>query len=147
MAAYGWDDEVEVVDSSFTLLDEGEYPFVVKDFERGRVKSGKFNGCDQAVYTLHVTPADGPSADIFYRIPLNTDLAWKATQFFRAIGQLDQSVKAGDKTVFPWDRCIGCRGKAELSIREYASSDGQMRKTNDVVRVMPVDSDGGYGDL
>ena len=50
--ALSWDDEIENDGSYFTLLDEGDYDFVVKKFERGRFDgSDKISACPKAILT------------------------------------------------------------------------------------------------
>lgn len=138
MSAFGWDDEVETVDSSFTVLPEGEYEFVVKDFERGRTKGGgKLKPCDQAIYTLHMLNPGGLSADINHYLPLDDSLLWKITQFFKGIGLIAQDTPEGTKVRYPWENAVGCRGRAEVGIRKWTGDDGKERKSNDIARIMP----------
>lgn len=150
MAEYGWSDKITAEESSFEVWPEGEYNFIVKDFERGRVKNGKFAGCNQAVYTLHITNEEGRSIDKQYYIPLDDSLKWKATQFFRAIGMLE--AKDGEEFAPAWDKCLGCKGRCELTVREYVKTQGdnagKKAETNDIARVMPVNEVAeDYGDL
>ena len=148
MSAFGCDEEVETSDSSFTLLPEGEYEFVVKDFERGRHKgSAKIPPCDMAVYTLHMENPGGLSADLRYNLQLDDSLRWKITQFFKAIGLIDGNVPEGTKVRFPWDNAIGCRGRAEVSVSKWTGDDGKERESNRVERVMPSAGSQDYGSL
>lgn len=142
---YDWDDKVTVTDDAFVVLPDGIYPFVVKDFERGRVKNGKNAGANQAVYTLHVTRPDNVTADIQYRLPLIDSMVWKASAFFKAIGAV--KAEAGEQTTFPWDGVVGMKGRCELSTREWTNDEGKTYKNNDVDRVLPATGDTGYGDL
>lgn len=137
MAGYGWNDAVEVEEErDFKPWPEGEYKFTVKDFQRGRTRGGD----NQAVYTLHVEDSTGKTRDMAYRIPLIDSCVWKAAQFFRALGHI--GAQTTGQVTFPWDRCIGSQGMAELSVREYTVESGEhageQRKTNDVVRVFAL---------
>ncbi|MDY4041004.1 MAG: hypothetical protein SOY67_02705 [Collinsella sp.] len=149
---YGWGDEITATGDSGTLLEEGEYRFTVTEFQRGRVERGKNAGANQAVYTLHVEGAGGASKDIKYFITLTDSMRWKATQFFKAIGQIPADTSEGDDFRPEWDRCIGSTGMAEVYVRKFTGDDGRERETNDVSRVFAAPAQqaapaGGYGSL
>ena len=148
MSAFGWDAEVETVDSSFTLLPEGEYEFVVKDFERGRTKgTAKMPACDQAVYTLHMLNPGGLSANLRHYLPLDDSMRWKITQFFKGIGLIDGNLPEGTKVRFPWDNAVGCKGRAEVGVRTWTGDDGKERESNEIRCVMPSAGAQDYGSL
>lgn len=148
MSAFGWDEEVETVDSSFTLLPDGEYEFVVKDFERGRHKgSPKIPPCDMAVYTLHMLNPGGLSADLSYKLQLDDSVRWKITQFFKGIGLIDEGVEEGTKVRFPWDNAVGCKGRAQVSVERFTGDDGKEREFNSINRIMKSAGSQDYGSL
>ena len=59
--AMSWDSEIEN-DSSFTLLPEGDYDFIIADFERKRFEgSAKMSPCPQAALTIKLFDRADPS--------------------------------------------------------------------------------------
>ena len=148
MSAFGWDEEVETVDSSFTLLPEGEYEFVVKDFERGRTKgSAKMPACDQGIYTLHMLNPGGLSADLRHFLPLDDSMRWKITQCFQGLGRIPEDRPEGTTGRCPWANAVGCKGRAEVGVRTWTGDDGKERESNEIRRVMKSAGSQDYGAL
>lgn len=149
MAAFGWGDEAQTSDSSFTLLEPGEYDFHVVKFERGRHPgSAKLGPCDKAIYTLHVKAPDGRATDVKENLFLDDSCAWKITQFFKCVGLIPADTKPGTSVRFPWDETMGKTGRLRLGVRAWTGDDGQERQSNQVEEfVRPEAAGGGYGTL
>lgn len=130
----GWDDEISN-EGQFVLLEDGDYNFTVKDFERARFPgSAKIPPCNKAALTLSVNTPDG-EATIKYDLILYSSLEWKLCEFFRAIGQK----KHGEKVAMNWSRVKGARGRARITTREYTKKDGSTGKANDVEKFYDYD--------
>ncbi len=131
-----WDDEI-VSDESYTILEEGDYDFVVKAFERGRFPGGdKLRPCKKATLTLEVS-TDGRTADVRYDLLICRDLEWKMSAFFRAIGQK----KRGEPLRPRWGEVVGSRGRAHFKPRTYTKKDGSEGRANDVDRFYDFDEE------
>ena len=116
--AFGWDDEVQIETSEYTLLEPGEHDFTVVGFDRdSHSGSEKISACDVAVYTL-----DFDGVRVKYKLYLHKKFNWKITQFFQSIGLIDADAENGSKFVYPWESCIGCKGRAVTGLREYNGS-------------------------
>ena len=153
---YGWDDEVKTTDSGFVVFEEGDYPFKVVDFERGRVKTGKNAGANQAIYTLCITDTSGASCEEKYFIPLVESLRWKATKFFKSVGAIDAD-SHGESVKFPWGDIVGMSGRCHVRPRKWTGDDGEEHDANDVTAMLigdevtptkhKADASADYGDL
>jgi len=130
----GWDDEI-ASESSYILLEEGDYDFTVTHFERGRFPgSNKIPACNKAMLTLSVeTPAG--KADVRYDLILWSALEWKLSEFLRAIGQK----KRGEPTHPRWNEMLGATGRARFKQRTYTRKDGTEGRTNDVAKFYDYD--------
>lgn len=154
---YGWDDETQTSDSGFTVFEEGDYPFKVVDFERGKVKSGKNAGANQAVYTLRITDTSGASSEEKYFIPLVDSLRWKATKFFKSVGAIAADTESGSSVRFPWGEVTGREGRCHVKPRKWTGDDGTEHDGNEITAMLVGDEvtpvrrkaveDVDYGDL
>jgi hypothetical protein len=113
----GWDDEIQKDSAGFITLPEGEYDFVVKEFERARFAgSEKMPPCNQAKLKLEVVTPQG-TALINDSLLLHSRTEGMVSAFFVAIGQK----KHGEKLKMNWAKVAGARGRAKIGIREYNS--------------------------
>lgn len=134
---FGWDDEVEVSTSEFTVLPEGDYDFTVASFERGYTQgSEKMSSSPMANLSLRCT-GPGGSGTVRTNLILNDRTKWKVCEFFKATGLIDASASAEDRVRFPWSRVVGASGRCHLSVRKWRGNDGAERESNDVARFMP----------
>ena len=133
---YGWDDEVQTSDSGFMVFPEGDYDFKVVDFERGRVKSGKNAGANQAIYTLRVTDTAGGSCEEKYFIPLTDALRWKATKFFKSVGAIPADTESGQKVAFPWGDVVNMQGRCHVRPRKWTGDDGEEHDGNEITAML-----------
>lgn len=122
---FGWEDEIENDGAEFILLPEGDYPFEVVDFERGRhAGSEKLPPCNKAIIHIRV---DGQIA-LKHNLFLHSKTEGILCSFFTAIGQR----KKGEKLKMNWNLVVGSKGKLKLGIREYVGDDGQKRQYNEI---------------
>lgn len=128
--ALGWDDEISQ-ESSFLLLPEGEYDFVVEKMERGQFQpspNSKINeSCPEAELTLKIQSPEG-EATVFERLILHSATEWKLSEFFISIGQ---KIK-GQPFKPNWSQVPGSRGRAKIEINKYKNKQGQDREINRV---------------
>lgn len=126
--AFNWDDVIQN-DSSFVLLPEGTYPFVVKGFERGYHNgSDRMPACNKAVLTLEVDGGSLGTVELTENLFLHSRAEWKLCEFFTAIGQR----RKGEALTMNWNTVTGARGMAEVGIREWKGKDGSPRKSNQI---------------
>lgn len=131
---FDWDDEI-VEESSFTLLDEGDYPFEVVKFDRSRFDgSAKIPPCNMAVVTFRVTGNEG-SAEITERFMLCQKMEWKLSQFFLAIGQK----RHGEPLRMNWNAVIGTTGCCKVYVDEYVKDDGTTGRSNKIKKFYAYD--------
>lgn len=127
--ALGWDDEISQ-ESSFVLLPEGEYDFVVEKMERGQYQpssQSKINEASpQAELTLKIQSPEG-EATVIERLILHTVTEWKISEFFISIGQKQK----GQPFRPNWGQVPGSRGRAKIEINKYTKN-GQERENNRV---------------
>lgn len=121
----GWEETIEN-DSSFTLLPEGDYRFVVTKFERGRHNgSDKLPPCNKAVLTLQVSNGQ-QSTLIEHQLFLHTKTEGMLCEFFTAIGQR----KHGERLAPRWNEVIGAKGTCKVYINTWKGRDGQDMQSN-----------------
>lgn len=128
--ALSWDSTIEK-ESSFVLLEPGEYDFTVKGMTRGQYTPSAnakiTEACPMAELELEVTDSKGQTATVRENLILHTSLEWKISQFFISIGQ---KVK-GEPFVPNWGAIIGTSGRGEFDIRKYTYQ-GEEREANQV---------------
>lgn len=121
----GWEEEIENDGNDFVLLDEGEYPFVVTKFERGRSKgSDKLPPCNMAILTIRVNN----EATITENLILHSKFEWKLCQFFTAIGLR----KHGEKMRMNWGKVLGATGRCKIIVEDFTGKDGKVRQANHI---------------
>lgn len=135
--AFDWNDTIEN-DSSFTLLPEGEYPFVVTSFERGRHNgSAKLPECPKAVLKIKVTdPETGNSATIEHNLFLHSKTEGLLCAFFTSIGQRNH----GEKLTMDWNRVPASIGRCKVYIDKWTGNDGQERESNRISAFLEPDN-------
>lgn len=134
-AGMEWDDTIENDGQEYIVLPEGDYNFIVTDFERGRFPgSAKMIACNKATLTLRVKTDNG-TASIRTDLILNRLVEFRVSAFFRCIGQK----KHGDRLVMDWNNVVGSRGRAHVKPRAYTDRDGNERQANEVDRFYDYD--------
>ena len=134
-AAMDWDDALENDGQEFIILPEGDYNFIVTDFERGRFPgSAKMPACNKAALTLVVHIQDG-TASVRTDLILNRLVEFRISAFFRCIGLK----KHGERLVMDWTKVVGSKGRAHFKPRLYKDRDGNERQANEVDRFYDYD--------
>jgi len=127
----GWDDVIEN-DSEFILLPEGDYPFMVIDFERGRHGgSQKLPPCNKAILTINIASDQG-DVTIKHNLFLHSKCEGLLCNFFTAIGQREK----GEKLKMDWNKVKGSTGECHIIIDEYKGKDGNLYKSNKIKRFL-----------
>lgn len=137
MAAFGWDDEIEYSEGgNFTLLPEGEYPFIVTNFERSNYTPGpnsKAPACNMAVISVKVTAPNGDETTLKEQFLMYEKMKWKLSQFFVSIGQQ----KKGEALRPNWQALLGAQGKLKLIVNSYKDKKtGEDKQNNRVDRYL-----------
>ena len=111
-----WGSEISQ-ESSFILLPEGDYEFMLEKFERGRSKgSEKLPPCNMAVLTIRIYDnVSGESTSVIHNLILHTKMEWALSAFFASIGQK----KKGESLKMNWTLVPNSRGRCTVGIREY----------------------------
>lgn len=124
----GWDDEISVESTNFTVLQPGEYEFTVTNFERSRHNgSAKLPPCNKAVVTMTFESPEGVST-IKENFFMYSTCEGLISNFMIAIGLK----KEGEPTRMNWPATIGRKGRAKLGIRTYTGNDGTERQANEI---------------
>ena len=131
----GWEDIIQDTGSDWTPLPEGDYPFTVEKFERGRYEGGpKMSPCNMAILTLTVDGGEKGTATVTHRLYLHTKTQGLNFAFFRSIGL----IKKGETEFRPrWDGVPGATGMCRLEIHEYTKKDGTPGQSNQVKKFLP----------
>ena len=130
-----WNDSIENDGQEFVLLPEGDYNFVVTNFERGRFPGGpKVPACNKASITVQVSAPEGVST-VKFDLLLYRSLEWRISAFFRSIGQK----KHGEKLTMDWNKVIGSKGRAHFKQRTYVNQYGEEKTVNDLDRFIDYD--------
>ena len=130
-----WDDEISVDGEEYILLPEGDYNFLVTNFERGTFPGGpKIPACNKASITVQVFTENG-AANVKFDLLLHRSVEWKLSAFFRCIGQKKQ----GEKLVMNWGTVLGSNGRAHFKPRQYTNQNGEVKEINDLDRFIDYD--------
>lgn len=125
-----WDDGIEEDGKEFVLLPDGDYNFVVTNFERGRYPgSAKIPPCNKAIITVKVHTDKG-DASIRLDFIMYRTLEWRLSSFFRCIGQK----KHGEKLIMNWNKVVGAMGRGHVTQKTYRNQYGEEKTINDVDR-------------
>lgn len=131
---FDWNDVIEK-DSTYTLLEEGDYDFVVKSFERGRHPgSAKLPPCNKAILTIEVS-SDQQATQITHNLFLHSNTEGILCAFFTSIG----ARKHGEKLVMDWNKVIGARGRCHVIVDTFTKKDGTEGKSNKISRFLEPD--------
>lgn len=123
----GWDDTIEN-DSEFQLLPNGDFPFEVISFERGRHNgSEKIPPCNKAIVSLKFTTPDGLQTTIKENLYLHSTMEGKLCSFFVCIGQRQH----GERLKMDWNKVTGSKGRARIFTDKW-TYDGRPYEGNKV---------------
>ena len=127
---FNWDDSISNdSDMTFTILDEGDYDYKVKELEKTYSERSQ---APMAKITLEVGDESESTTVIDYLV-LNEKSEWKLSQFFRSIGLK----KHGEPYRMEWDKVTGATGRCKIKIDEYQKDvNGKMetRQSNKIDR-------------
>lgn len=122
-AEIGWEDEISE-ESSFVLLEEGDYDFTVTSYERKRFPgSAKMCACNQVELRLEVGGI--PLTDSLF---LNKKAEWRISQFLISIGMKRKGVPCKPN----WNAIPGSRGRCKVGIRTWTNKNGDRRQSNEI---------------
>lgn len=131
--AMGWDDTIEN-DSEFVLLPEGDYDFLVVDFERKRFEgSAKMSACPQAAVSIKLFDKKDPdkgSTTVVHNLYLNRKCEGLLCAFFTSIGDR----KHGESLKPNWNNIKGKNGRCKVGVREWIGKDGSEKQSNEILR-------------
>ena len=116
----GWEDDAQVQESEFVLLDPGVYDYQVVAFERGRFDGSKqMAACNVAKLTLHCTNGI-QTGNVFVNLMLNTKVLWRVSQFFKSCGLIPADAHQGDNfSMALFNQVMGRTGKVKLKHRTW----------------------------
>lgn len=136
---FGWNEEIKNDGNDFTLLNEGEYPFEIQKFERGRSRgSDKMPPCNMAILTIRVDD----QTTLTERLVLHSKMEWKLCQFFTSIGLR----KHGEKIRMDWSKVTGAKGRCKVVVEDYIDKNGATKYTNRIDKFLdPAESGGDTG--
>lgn len=120
-----WDAEISQ-ESSFVLLEEGDYPFTVEKLERGRYNpkpGSKIPPCNQVAVTF-----DLGEASLTENFLLHTKMEWKLSALYAAIGMKQK----GEPTRMNWPAVPGRTGFCHVGVRTWKKEDGTEGKSNEI---------------
>lgn len=128
---FGWDDQIEHDGAEFVVLPEGDYDFVVTDFERGRHGgSEKLPPCNKATLSIKISSVGGQSTTVKHNLFLHSKTEGMLCAFFTSIGQR----KKGEKITMNWNAVVGARGRCKVKIRNWTSKDGNAMQNNEIAK-------------
>lgn len=113
---YGWDDTIQNDGGEFTLLPEGEYTFVVRQFERARHEgSAKLPACPKAIIHCEIDGGSLGKTTVRHNLFLHSKCEGLLCAFFLAIGMR----KHGEpfNMAAAWSNLVGKRGRCKLGVR------------------------------
>lgn len=133
-----WDSEISQDTPEFIVLPEGDYPFMVQDYEKGIYEgpSEKIgHGCPMATLKIVVRSPKG-NTSVQDRLYLTQNMEWKLSSFFRSIGQKSH----GKSYKMDWNSIIGKEGLCHVKQETWVGNDGKERVTNRIDRYLDSDA-------
>lgn len=133
--ALGWEDDAQVQESEFVLLDPGVYDYQVVGFERGRFDGSKqMAACNVAKLTLRCTNG-AQTGNVFVNLMLNTKVLWRTSQFFKSCGLIPADAQPGANfSMALFNQVVGRTGRVKLKHRVW-----QDKTYNDVDEFLKPD--------
>ena len=123
-----WNDEIER-ESDFTLLEDGDYDFVITLLERERhAGSAKLPPCPKAVVTLKIEDPEQGQTTIKHSLFLHTKTEGLLSAFFKSIGQK----KSGERIRMDWNKVVGSKGRCKVVKEDYTKKDGSPGVRNSI---------------
>lgn len=125
----GWDDEINQ-ESTFVLLEEGDYRFKVANFERGRhTGSAGIPPCNKAILTIDIFDTAGKKlTSLQHNLYLHSSSEWRISAFFRSIGLK----KHGEPLKMNWSAVPGAEGWCHIYIDKWTNDKGEEKQNNKI---------------
>ena len=115
-----WNDVIEDDGQEYVLLPEGDYNFVVTNFERGRFPgSAKIPATNKETKSIQIFSELGV-ASMKFDLIFSKALTWKLSAFFRSIFQ-----KKVVKITMDWNKVLGAKGRAHIKQKVYTNQSGE----------------------
>lgn len=132
----GWDATIERDQAEFILLPEGDYPFTVTGFERGRHGgSPKLPPCNKAVITVEINGGALGVASVKNNLFLHSKCEGLLSAFFVSIG-LKKHGEPLNMGAY-WSQLIGKTGRCRVGVREWKSDrTGETMQSNEITRFL-----------
>jgi hypothetical protein len=126
--ALEWDDYIEHDGLEFILLPAGDYDFEVTGIERSRHNgTEKIPPCNKVVASLQIVTPNGQTT-IKHNLFLHTNVEGLLCAFFNSIGQRQK----GDKFKMNWNKVVGSKGRAKITIRKFMNNNNEETERNQV---------------
>ena len=126
--ALDWGDIISE-ESSFQLLEAGDYEFTVIKLARGRHEgSEKLPPCAKAILTIGIIKDGQKVTEIEHNLFLHTKVEGLLSAFFLAVGLK----KHGEPFQMNWQAVQGAKGKCHIYIDEFKKKDGSDGKSNKI---------------
>lgn len=133
-----WDDEIVDLNDEYKLLPEGDYFFKVIGFERAMYPGGaKLPACPKAVVTFAIYDGFKVATRVHQDFLLCESVAWKISQFFRAI----EEKKSGERIQMKWNIVNGSFGKCRLTTKSYVNKFGENKTINSIDKFLPYETE------
>ena len=127
----GWDETITQDAKEFTILPEGDYPFMVKSVEKSRFNgSEKMPACYQANINIAIKSALDPDGEVIvkFNLLLHSKVEWRISEFFASIGLK----KKGQPLRMNWN-IAGLSGTCKVAPKLYNDS-----QYNDIKKFYPA---------
>ncbi len=128
--AFTWDDVV-INESTFTLIDEGDYNFSVTKVERGyHGGSAKLPACPKVTLTLAILSEDGRElTTLTHNIYLHSSVEGLISSFLLSVGLK----KHGEPVrIAEFNNAAGKTGRCHVFIDEWTNDRGEDKKNNKI---------------
>lgn len=137
--AYGWDDEIDVNGSDFTLLPEGEAKFKVLDVEKAKWKgSAKIPEGTNVAKVKFLLENENGKTTVTEDFILWSTTAFKISDLHKACGLRVE----GEKIKMQWGKVKGSEGRCKVGIRVYDKKDGSKGEINEIKGwIYPTDTE------
>lgn len=127
----GWDDEVSQ-ESTFTLLEEGDYRFSMIDFNRVRYSgSAKIPPCTKVILDIAILDKDGRKlTTLKHNLFLHSSVEGLVSAFFLSTG----AKKHGEPLIISkgFQESFGRTGWCHVYVDRWTGDDGKVRESNKI---------------
>lgn len=128
--AFNWDDMISN-ESTFMLLDEGDYKFRVENYVRGRFSgSAKVSACTKVTLTLAILDdADSKLTSISHMFLCESSVEFRISEFFLSVGLK----KHGESVPLSYfEKTPGLTGKCHIYKDKWTNDRGEEKENNKI---------------